>query len=75
MREQKAYWRQQMSDVEPETVNWRYDDGQGALVMTMEGEGKLEWDGDDAKGATSPSRPALRRPASLAPSRIRPRPG
>jgi hypothetical protein len=50
VREQKAYWRQQMNDVEPETVNWRYDEAQGALVLAMEGEGKLDWDGDDAKG-------------------------
>ena len=50
VREQKAYWRGQMNDVEPETVSWRYDEGQGALVLAMEGDGKLDWEGDDAEG-------------------------
>jgi len=50
VREQKAYWRKQLDEVEPEAVSWRYDEAQGVLVLTMDGEGKPEWEGDDAKG-------------------------
>ncbi|WP_165190225.1 DUF3857 domain-containing transglutaminase family protein [Caulobacter soli] len=50
VREQKAFWRRSMTNVEPETVSWRYDEAQGALVLLMEGEGKPDWEGDAAEG-------------------------
>ena len=40
----RGYWRQQMDWVEPSEVSWRYDDGRGALILTLAGEGKLEWE-------------------------------
>ena len=49
-RDQKSYWRQQMTALEPQTVSWRYDETQMMIVLTMEGEGKPDWDGDDKDG-------------------------
>ena len=49
-RLQKAFWRQQMNSVEPDRVSWRYNDQQNMLVLTMSGEGKADWDGDDKDG-------------------------
>ncbi|EJL33944.1 transglutaminase-like enzyme, predicted cysteine protease [Caulobacter sp. AP07] len=49
-RQEKAYWRQQLDQVEPDTVTWRYDEAQGALILAMEGEGKPGWEGDAADG-------------------------
>jgi hypothetical protein len=49
-RQEKAYWRQQMDWIDPETVSWRYDLARDALVLNMEGEGQPDWEGDDAKG-------------------------
>jgi hypothetical protein len=49
-RAEKAFWRQQMSWVEAGKVAWRYDEEQNMVVLTMSGDGKLDWDGDDAYG-------------------------
>jgi tetratricopeptide (TPR) repeat protein len=49
-RQLKAYWRQTESWTQPATVSWRYDDLQQAIILTMRGEGKLEWEGDDKDG-------------------------
>lgn len=47
-----AYWRQQLPDVEASTTNWRFDEDNRLLVLGMEGEGKVEWDGDAKEGHT-----------------------
>ena len=49
-RGQKAYWRQQMNWVEPETAAWRYDEAQNVMVLSMTGTGKPAWEGDDQQG-------------------------
>lgn len=49
-RGQKALWRKMMDWVEPDTVSWRYDEGQSVLVMSMTGKGKPDWEGDDQNG-------------------------
>jgi len=46
----KAYWREQNSWVEPATVGWRFDEAQNLVVLTMAGEGKPDWEGDDKEG-------------------------
>ena len=47
-----AYWRKQFSDVEPTRTSWRFDDDNRLLVLGMEGEGKVEWEGDAKDGRT-----------------------
>jgi hypothetical protein len=49
-RGEKEFWRKQMSWVEPETATWRYDELQNMLVLSMSGEGKPDWQGDDEHG-------------------------
>lgn len=46
----KGYWRQQEGWVEPATAAWRYDTARNTLVLTMTGDGKPDWDGDDKEG-------------------------
>lgn len=46
----KSYWRQQASWVEPEQVSWRYDERHAAAILTLKGNGKVEWKGDDTEG-------------------------
>ncbi len=49
-RAMRAYWTDQYDWVEADAVAWRYDEAQNLFVLTMSGEGKPEWDGDDADG-------------------------
>lgn len=42
-----AYWRQQMSGVEPSRTTWRFNDVNRLLVLGMEGEGKVDWELED----------------------------
>ncbi len=46
----KAFWRAEHRWVEPDTVAWRYDEAQTMAVLTMTGEGKPDWEGDDKEG-------------------------
>jgi hypothetical protein len=46
----KSYFRQSMSDVEPEQVSWHYDERHAAIVLGMKGTGKVDWDGDGHDG-------------------------
>lgn len=46
----KAYWRRELSWAEPTTAAWRYDELQKLMVLSMSGEGKLGWEGDDQDG-------------------------
>jgi len=46
----KTYFRQGISDVDPDEVGWRYDERHAAIVLTMKGEGKVDWEGDDSDG-------------------------
>jgi len=46
----RAYFRQSMSNVEPDEVGWRYDERHATIVLTMKGTGKVDWDGDDSDG-------------------------
>jgi hypothetical protein len=47
-----GYWRQQLPQVETSRVTWHLDDGHRLLVLGMEGEGKVDWDGDAKDGHT-----------------------
>lgn len=49
-RQLQAYWRQQADWVDPEKVEWRYAEDRNALILTLTGEGKLDWKGNDADG-------------------------
>lgn len=46
----RGYWRQQMDWVQPDQVAWRYDERRATLSLSINGEGKLDWDGDDSDG-------------------------
>jgi hypothetical protein len=64
----RAYWSGQDGWVEAQKVSWRFDERSRALVLALEGTGKLEWEGSDGErtlsihgaGFTPPSE--LRRP-------------
>ncbi|MBL0115688.1 MAG: DUF3857 domain-containing protein [Sphingomonadales bacterium] len=43
----KGYWKENASFVDPETVSWRYSNKQAALVISLVGTGKLDWEVDD----------------------------
>ena len=46
----KTYFRNEAPWTEPATAAWRFDEAQNALILTMTGEGKPEWAGDDTQG-------------------------
>ena len=46
----RGYWRAQHDWVEADKVTWRWDDQRGALVLTLAGSGKPDWDGDAEDG-------------------------
>jgi transglutaminase-like putative cysteine protease len=46
----KAYFRQSMSDVEPDEVAWRYDERHASVVLSMKGKAKVDWEGDESDG-------------------------
>lgn len=46
------YWRKQLPDVEATKTEWRFDDANRLLVLSMEGQGKVDWDGDAEDGRT-----------------------
>lgn len=45
-----AYFRQSLSDVEPEHVSWHYDERHSSIMLVMKGKGKIDWDGDAKQG-------------------------
>lgn len=45
-----AYWRAELSAVEPQTVSWEYDAATNVLTLTMKGEGTVDWEGDERSG-------------------------
>lgn len=47
-----SYWRQYSSTIEPTRTSWRFDEPNRLLVLTMEGKGKMEWEGDATEGRT-----------------------
>lgn len=47
-----AYWRQWSASIEPERTTWRFDDANRLLVLGMEGEGKVDWEGNATDGHT-----------------------
>jgi hypothetical protein len=47
-----SYWRQRMPDVEPSQTSWRFDEDHRLLILSMTGEGKVDWEGDDKDGHT-----------------------
>ena len=49
-RAQRAYWREQENWVEPSRTTWRYDEDGGVVVLSLSGEGKPSWEGDDKEG-------------------------
>jgi uncharacterized protein DUF3857/transglutaminase superfamily protein len=46
----RAYFRQQLSEVEPEQVSWHYDERHATMVLGMTGTGKVDWEGDNSDG-------------------------
>jgi hypothetical protein len=46
----KAYFRERLSDVEPDQVGWHYDERHATIVLTMKGKGKVDWEGDASDG-------------------------
>jgi hypothetical protein len=44
-----SYWRNELPAVETPVATWRFDDANRLLVMTMEGEGKVDWDVTDGR--------------------------
>jgi tetratricopeptide (TPR) repeat protein len=46
----KAYFRQQRPWATPTSAAWRFDETQNTLILTMSGEGKPDWQGDDQAG-------------------------
>jgi hypothetical protein len=46
----KAYFRQQLNDVEPDVAGWRYDERHATIVLSMKGKGKVDWDGNVSDG-------------------------
>jgi hypothetical protein len=46
----KSYFRQRLSDVEPEEVSWNYNERYATIVLTMKGTGKIDWEGDSSDG-------------------------
>jgi len=49
-RKLKAYWADSYTWVDPETVAWRYDEARNTVILTFEGEGEMEWEGDAENG-------------------------
>lgn len=47
-----AYWRQIYPPVEPTRTGWRFDDANRMLVLSLEGEGKVDWDSDASMSHT-----------------------
>lgn len=47
-----AYWRQQYPAVEASRTTWRFDEDNRLLVLGLEGEGKVDWEGDAKEGHT-----------------------
>lgn len=47
-----AYWRKLYSDVEASHTMWKFDDTNRLLVLGLDGEGKVDWDGDAIDGHT-----------------------
>jgi hypothetical protein len=45
----RAYWRQTNGWVEPDSVSWRYDELRGTLLLSLEGKGKMDWEGKDTE--------------------------
>ena len=48
----KAYWRNATGWVDADVAAWRGDDTQGAVILTMTGQGTQKWDGDAKTGRT-----------------------
>jgi hypothetical protein len=47
-----AYWRQETPWIEPAKTSWRFDEANRFMVLGMEGEGKLDWNGGADEGHT-----------------------
>lgn len=46
----RSFWRQALDWVDPDTVSWRYDERRATLVLELNGQGKAQWEGNDADG-------------------------
>jgi len=51
-RQLASFWRSAFGWVEPANVSWKFDDFENALVLSMNGEGKPDWQGDAQSGRT-----------------------
>jgi tetratricopeptide (TPR) repeat protein len=49
-RQLKGFWRQTNPWLQPATTSWRYDEFQQALILTVRGDGKMDWEGNDIQG-------------------------
>lgn len=45
-RELKAYWKKEIDDIEPESVEARFDEEAGEEVLTMSSKAMPQWDGN-----------------------------
>jgi hypothetical protein len=46
----RYYWRQSDGWIEPAAVSWHFDEQRATLLLTVTGEGKLDWTGNDTDG-------------------------
>ncbi|WP_370307065.1 DUF3857 domain-containing protein [Sphingobium abikonense] len=49
-RQLQSYWRNQANWVDATKVQWRYEEDKAALVLSLIGEGRLDWDGNTSDG-------------------------
>ncbi len=46
----RGFWRQAFGWVDADTVAWRYDERRKTLTLSLNGEGKPDWDGNESEG-------------------------
>jgi hypothetical protein len=46
----RSYWRQQENWVEPDSVDWRYDERSKTIRLSVAGTGRPDWSGNDKNG-------------------------
>jgi hypothetical protein len=46
----RSYWQKQEEWIDPDRMSWRYDEKEGATILTLVGKAKPEWRGNDREG-------------------------
>ena len=49
-RQLQSYWRSEANWVDAQSVDWRYEADKAALVLSLTGEGRLDWEGNASDG-------------------------